>query len=96
MPITFGTTKRGTQWLIIKTEEAPGSNDCQKLGDGWKNRKKTGKHRSPRLKMAGEERIVEVKIIADPGAALPVGAFARLTSKKEGDIVAGYVRRRFP
>ena len=74
MPITFGTTKRGTQWLIIKTEEAPGSNDCQKLSDGWKNRKKSGKHRSPRHKMAVEEHIVEVKIIADPEAPLPVRA----------------------
>ena len=27
MPISFETLRRGTQWLIIKTEEAPGSND---------------------------------------------------------------------
>ena len=74
MPITFGTTERGTQWLIIKTEEAPGSNDCRKLGDGWKNRKKTGKHRSPRHKMTGEEHTVQVKIIADPEAPLLIGA----------------------
>ena len=31
----------GTQWLIIKTEEAPDSNDWQKRGDRWKNGRKT-------------------------------------------------------
>lgn len=41
MPISFETLRRGTQWLITKTEEAPGSNDRKKRGDGWKNRKKT-------------------------------------------------------
>lgn len=41
MPISLETLRRGTQWLITKTEEAPGSNDRKKRGDGWKNRKKT-------------------------------------------------------
>jgi len=34
MPISFGTWRHGTQWPINKTEEAPGSNECQKRGDG--------------------------------------------------------------